>query len=177
MTAPKSQTHCIGCGALLDDIDGPTHKYMSSSPACFAEFTKILAFEYSEPDLLQTHRLSVDTYAIQHPGSGKQRKEIQSVGLHLARLMLQLDRPRTPSETNDVMLGLGEHKASLVFLRPPEKFSMTVGDVTDYAGTPQHSERVTEWASSTWADWSAHHDYIRHWVEKIDAQLGSQRKS
>ncbi len=52
----------------------------------------ILQHEYSDPRLLPTHRLSVDTYAIQHPGDGS-RRAIQSVGLHLARLMIQLESP------------------------------------------------------------------------------------
>ncbi|MDZ7628938.1 MAG: DUF5946 family protein [Parvularculaceae bacterium] len=44
------------------------------------------------------HRLSVDAYAVQHPG-GASRQAIQSVGLHLARLYIQLEHPHTPKES------------------------------------------------------------------------------
>ncbi len=155
---------CIGCGAVLDHIDGPTHRYMASSPACFAQFNTVLACEYSDPALQATHRLTVDTYAVQHPGSGRLRQEIQSVGLHLARLMLQLENPRPPRETNDVMLGLSRSKASLIRLAPPKRFTMTIADVSAVAGQPEHASRVKDWARSTWADWSEHHHYIRDWT-------------
>ncbi|MFG5380851.1 DUF5946 family protein [Yoonia sp. R2-816] len=166
MSDLSSKGVCVGCGAVLERIDGPTHTYMSSSPAYFSLFTKVLACEYSDRTLLPTHRLTVDTYAVQHPATGRLRKEIQSVGLHLARLMLQLDNPLPPKETNDVMLGLGRHKASLIFLQPPTSFTMTVANVAKFAGEPEHADRVREWADSTWKDWPQHHDYIRHWVAK-----------
>ena len=111
--APRT---CPGCSADLDPELGPTHDYMTASPACYARFTAVLAHEYSNPALLATHRLSVDTYAVQHPGDGSERRMVQSVGLHLARLHLarlyvQLEdhatgRPRGAEATNAVMLGL-----------------------------------------------------------------------
>lgn len=160
------ETECPGCGAVLPRIDGPVHPYMGGSPACFEHFTKILAFEYSNPSLLPTHRLTVDTYAVQHPGRERTRRQIQSVGLHLARLGLQLDGPIPPKETNDVMLGLGPHKHTLELVEAPKRFSMTVANVAEHAGTPLHSVKVREWALATWNDWSAYHEYIQQWTTK-----------
>lgn len=160
------ETECPGCGAVLTRIDGPVHPYMGGSPACFERFTTILAFEYSNPSLLPTHRLTVDTYAVQHPGLEGTRQQIQSVGLHLARLGRQLDGPIAPKETNDVMLGLGPHKHTLELLEAPKRFSMTVTDVAEHAGTPLHSVKVWAWALATWNDWSAHHEYIQQWTAK-----------
>lgn len=157
---------CPGCGALLVGIEGPVHRYMDGSPACFEKFNTILAFEYSDWRLQSTHRLTVDTYAVQHPGEEGTRQQIQSVGLHLARLGLQLDRPTPPKETNDVMLSLTKGKHTLELLKPPKNFSMTAADVALYAGTPLHAEKVKAWAMSAWNDWSAHHDYIKEWTER-----------
>lgn len=164
----KSSDHslCIGCSARLPVIVGPTHEYMESSPACYALFTRVLAYEYSDPALLETHRLTVDTYAVQHPGRRATRQQIQSVGLHLARLGLQLDNPVLPKETNDIMLDLGRHKHTLVHLTAPSLFNLTIADVADHAGTKLHSDKVKEWAEKTWNDWSEHHAYIRHWTSK-----------
>ncbi len=161
----QTQTRCPGCGALLDEVEGPVHRYMDGSPACFMLFNQILACEYSDPALFPTHRLTVDTYAVQHPGQAKSRQQIQSVGLHLARLGLQLDRPIAPKETNDVMLGLGKHKHTLKYLESPARFRITAADVAVFAGSADHSDTVKDWARSTWEDWSDHHDYIRAWAE------------
>ena len=111
-----------------------------------------------------THRLSVDTYAVQHPGDDS-RQAIQSVGLHLARLMVQLDTPRLPHQTNKVMQGFAKHKASLARLTPPASFSMTIADIVPFIGTDTHAAMVKKWAQSTWQDWHLAHDYIRNWAE------------
>lgn len=162
----ETKTVCPGCGAALLEMDGPVHAYMTSSPACFNIFTRILASEYSDPSLLPTHRLSVDTYAVQHPGSEKTRQQIQSVGLHLARLSLQTRRLSSPRAANDVMLGLGQHKSTLRYLEPPKAFSMTICDIEPYIGSDKHASKIKEWAMQTWSDWSDHHDYIHSWVAK-----------
>ena len=163
---PTDLTTCPGCGADLPVEDGPTHAYMTSSPACFALYTAILSAEYSDPALMPIHRLSVDTFAVQHPGDGSERRMIQSVGLHLARLLVQLENPMGPRETNDVMLTLGPHKLSLIWLDPPKRFSVTTADVAPFAGTPRHAGKVIEWARETWSDWSDHHSYIRNWTAR-----------
>lgn len=137
---------------------------MISSPACWRRYGELLAAEYSDNTLTPTHRLSVDTYAVQHPGDGS-RRAIQSVGLHLARLALQLESPTMlPQETNDVMLRLGPRKSTLRLLTRPEKFTMTVADVAPFIGTARHAEAVRSWAESAWRDWRQHHDYIRSWI-------------
>lgn len=90
-----------GCSGIFEPFEGPTHRYMISSPACWEWFGRVLAREYSHPTLLPTHRLSVDAYAAQHPGSDS-RRAIQSVGLQLARLGIQLEHPLPPRENNEV---------------------------------------------------------------------------
>ena len=60
---------CYGCGALVNNIEGQPHKYIGAPQGCWDLHGKSLAKEYGEynyPEL--THRLTVDTYAIQHPG-------------------------------------------------------------------------------------------------------------
>lgn len=157
---------CDGCGAHYSALDGPIHAYMSSSPACFAAFNTLLAAEYSAVELKQTHRLTVDTWAVQHSGDRGERRAIQSVGLHLARLMLQLEYERPPAETNAVMLDFSRHKSSLVRLAPPEAFTLTAADVAPFAGSTTHRQRVRAWAAATWSDWTEHHAYIREWVSQ-----------
>lgn len=170
MTPPTTQhplSPCPGCGGLFRAYDGPVHRYMTGSPACWNEYGRLLAMEYSSAVLMWVHRLSVDAYAVQHPGDNS-RQAIQSVGIHLARLMVQLDGDGDPSlspeKTNAVMVGFTKHKASLVHLERPARFSITMADMTAHVGTPDHAPKVIEWARAALADWSAHHDYIRDWA-------------
>jgi hypothetical protein len=137
---------------------------MLSSPACFAAFNELLAAEDSLRKLKAIRRLTVDTWVVQHPGAAGERRAVQSVGLHLARLLLQLESQRTPEETNAVMLDFSRHKKTLTHLPPPAAFSVTVADIAPFAGSPAHAQKVREWAEATWCDWSAHHEYIRQWI-------------
>lgn len=160
---------CPGCGARLDPLEGPVHAYMASSPACFAAFNALLAAEYAGYEsqaLRDVHRLTVDTWAVQHPGSPHDRRAVQSVGLHLARLRLQLESPRPPAETNAVMLDFSRHKATLPPLEPPARFRITAAEVAPFAGTFLHAEKVRAWARATWEDWSAQHAFIRAWIAR-----------
>jgi len=52
----------------LQKADGPAHAYMLSSPGCWAAYGELLAREYSDSAYRRLHRLSVDAYALQHPG-------------------------------------------------------------------------------------------------------------
>ncbi len=159
----SASERCVGCGGLFSPIEGLVHDYMESSPACWRAFGDHLAAEYSTPELLPVHRLSVDTYAVQHPG-GESRKAIQSVGLHLARLLVQLEKPRPPNETNEVMRQFAGRRASLKRLTPPKKFSVTIADVAPFIGGPLHAQKTRDWARATWADWREAHAYVRSWV-------------
>ncbi len=83
---------CHGCGALVKDLPGGPHKYIGASAGCWGVFGEVLAREYGEfayPD--PTHRLTVDTYAVQHPGKPG-RQAIQSVNVHLMGLYLVLEQ-------------------------------------------------------------------------------------
>ena len=154
---------CPGCGSRLPAMDGPTHAYMLSSPACWAAFGQILAREYSTPELMEIHRLSVDTWAVQHPGDGS-RRAIQSVGLHLARLMVQIDDGLSGDAANAAMLHFAARKAELPELPPRAAYRLTVADVAGAVKPEDHRQAVRRWAEATWLDWSDQHEFIRGWT-------------
>lgn len=154
---------CNGCGALLPAVDGPTHAYMTSSSACWAAFNAVIAREFADPALMPVHRLSVDAWAVQHPGDGS-RRAVQSVGLHLARLWVQLERGQSGPAANAAMLNFASRKAELPELPPRPAYAMTVADVVDQEQPDAHAASVRRWAEATWADWSDQHDFIRRWA-------------
>ena len=155
---------CFSCGGEYPDIEGPTHRYMKSSPGCWAIYGEVLAREYENPKLMEVHRLSVDAYAVQHPG-GKDRQSIQSVGVHLIRLCLFLEYNLAPEKTNDAMLKAAKHKHNYIWLKPPESLgSITVADVHKAKKADKHKKILRAWAMETWNAWSAYHDIVRTWA-------------
>ncbi|MFO6466158.1 DUF5946 family protein [Jannaschia sp. KMU-145] len=154
----------IGCGARYEPLDGPVHGYLQSSPACFAAFCRLLAAEYESAVLMDVHRLTVDTWAIQHPGPDDDPRAVRSRGLHLARLHVEFETSRPSREINAAMLEFMRSKMTLRRLDPPKAYRITVDEVAPHAGTPSHAAKVRAWAQAAWEDWSDHHAYIRDWV-------------
>jgi hypothetical protein len=159
-------TICCGCGAEFPAFEGPVHRYMHSSPACWYAFGQVLAREYSSPEYFEVHRLSVDAYAVQHPGDDS-RQAIQSVGVHLVRLCFFLERGLVPEQANNAMLKAAQHKDHHTWLeRPASLGSVTVKDVLAAQDIEQHKAAVHAWARAAWEAWSAHHALVRKWADK-----------
>jgi hypothetical protein len=155
---------CPGCGAEFSRREGPIHRYMESSPACWAAYGEVLAREYSNPALLPTHRLSVDAYAVQHPGRPS-RQSIQSVGVHLIRLCWLLQHGLPPEQANEAMLAAGKIKNTFTWLDPPASLGeITVHDVLQTPDAATHSAAVKHWAQSAWAAWAPHHSTVQEWL-------------
>lgn len=78
-------TPCPGCQALLPPMDGPTHRYIGASPACWALYSALQSG--GEPPLhpAPATALLVDAYAAQHPGTPSPQA-IQSVAVHILTL-------------------------------------------------------------------------------------------
>ena len=156
---------CFGCGGEYVDIDGPVHRYMASTPGCWSTYGEILAREYGDPvSYFSVHRLTVDAYAVQHPGS-KDRQSIQSVGLHLVRLCLVFERGLEAERANEAMLAAAAGKDAMFHLEPPASMGpVTAADVHPVTDPAAHKAIVTEWAESAWRAWAGHHDVVRSWL-------------
>ena len=165
---------CLGCGAEFPPFDGATHPYMLSSAGCWAAFGAVLAREYADPGLFAVHRLSVDAYAVQHPGLPSSRPATQSVGLHLARLTLQLERGLSPERANAAMLQLAEHKARFHWLEPPASLgAITVAQVAPLLDPVQHAAAVRAWARAALDAWQAHRPTIERWLTHAYTPVGN----
>jgi len=88
---------CPCCGALCSDIDGPTHPYMVASAGCWAAFGVLQADEAARFGYPLVHGLIVDAYAASHGGDGNERRDRQSVCIHLIALCAVIDVPRHPA--------------------------------------------------------------------------------
>ena len=153
---------CLGCGGEFDAVDGPTHPYMESSPGCWQTFGEVVAADYSDPERMAFHQLIVDSYATQHPGSGD-RRQVQSVGLHLMTLCLFLERGVDPA------LGPELHRR---MIRRPEfrrlnrsgPGDLTVAHVPSAGPAEAARQAAVEWAAAVWATYEDEHPTVRRWL-------------
>lgn len=158
---------CVGCGAMFAPFDGPVHRYMESSPGCWAAFGEVLTREYSDFAYARAHRLTVDSYAVQHPGQSSPQS-IQSVALHLISLCLVLEHEVSMQRATEALQKGAKYKSSFVWLDPPiMRGAITVADVQAARNSEKHVQSVWLWARSTWAAWSHHHERIQAWLQKL----------
>jgi len=156
---------CAGCGVVLSEYDGPTHPYIGASAACWALYGELLGYEYAELGYPECHRLTVDTYAIQHPGKRNQRS-IKSVGTHLAGLYLVLERELDGPAATAMKNRVAAADPGFVWLNPPHPDgALTVRDVLAMRQKMRHCDAIEAWARSVWEGWKLHHETVQGWVE------------
>jgi hypothetical protein len=90
---------------------------MESSPACWAKYGDLLAREYENPEYMAAHRLTVDAYAVQHPGRPS-AQSIQSVAVHLISLHAVLELSLNQREAT-ALLKVCADKGRFEWLAPP----------------------------------------------------------
>ena len=163
-TAPPSVLleTCPDCKCELIAGSSSTHPYLGASASCWALYNVILAREYSSPALMKSvHRLTVDTYAAQHPGR-PERRTTQSVWVHLVGLHLVLERGLGNDFATQTIGALTRRAGTLVWLEPPDSLgSITVQNVVDAHETMEHEQAIRRWSQSVWEAWKAHHKSIQ----------------
>jgi hypothetical protein len=158
---------CIGCGAPFPDVAGPTHAYMESSPGCWAAYGELLAREYGRREFWECHRLTVDAYAVQHPGRPSGRSA-QSVAGHLMCLCLVLERGMPAAGAVRILKAAVEGGGPYPWLPPPaSRGRLAVSHPLGATGAREHLSRVREWAASAWEAWAGHHAQVHSWLESI----------
>lgn len=148
----------------MPSIDGPVHRYMESSPGCWAIYGEVLAREYSDPSLMGVHRQTVDAYAAQHAGQPSPQS-IRSIGIHLVRICLMVEQGFDDDAAARAMPVISDSREKFHWLVPPAKMgAITVVDVWKAENAQDHVEAARKWARSVWQAWTPHHDQVRRWV-------------
>lgn len=153
---------CPGCGAVLPAIEGgATHRYMTSSAACWAAFNSLSMLEngaFSD--------LAVDAFALHHPGTPSPQT-VQSVAIHLMVLHGIVEREFAPSQALWLRQRPGRPSRTAKherfhWLTPPDLArGITVSNVIAGA-TP-----LEKWVNEVYALWSAPHEaQISVWFER-----------
>jgi hypothetical protein len=155
---------CPGCGLVLPpQRETPRHPYIGASAECWALYGELLAREFQNPAYFSVHQLTVDTYAVQHPGS-PERRSTQSVALHLMTLCLIVEGGVDPLE------GPAMHKRfirrpAFRWLEPPRpNGQLTAADPLRSRNPEEHAKAVRAWGEDVWESWAPHHQTVRGWI-------------
>lgn len=140
---------------------------MDSSAACWALYGEVLAREYSDPARMPVHRLTVDAYAIQHPGRPSPQA-LQSVALHLVSLCMCLELGASNQVATAALGTLASRKPAFPWLDPPsDRAELTIASVHAARSASEHVHAVREWARCAWQQWKQHHPTVRSWLPSI----------
>jgi hypothetical protein len=164
---------CPGCRALLPDADGPTHRYIDASPACWAIYTTLNGG--GEPPMAPapSNVLIVDAYAAQHPGTPSPQS-IQSVAVHLITMYGVLEKgvpfDRTLWLRQEALNErYGPKKDRFTWLTPPDfTGSITVADIAR-APTPEaRTAKAKAFVENVWRVWvKAHKGIVAEWYQRF----------
>jgi hypothetical protein len=127
-------------------------------------YGELLVREFGELRNPAIHRLSVDAYAVQHPGGVPERRAIRSVAVHLMSLCLVLERGFTFEATTRRLGGLVD-RARPDWLEPPVPNGTLTVEHPLAAPPAEHATRVREWAEDVWRAWQAHHPTVDAWLD------------
>ncbi len=161
MDHTEQRIACFSCRGRVPEVAGPTHAYMLSSPGCWQLYGEILSRDYmAEQYDPHVHRITVDTYAVQHPGC-PERRTIQSVNGHLMSLFVLFEMGWRAKEATTLLKKAVEDESlqrCFQWLEPPLfDGTVTVADVAQAKDSREHEEWVRRWGESVWQVWRDRH--------------------
>ena len=168
---------CPGCKGLFTHSEGMRFRYGTSSAGCWKAFTHLQGYEH---DLLQfppEHRLTVDSYMVQHPQNIPLQKEldiderliaasIQSVAVHLLALYCVLEKNVPFERITHTVMPRSIERTKHPLLEPPESLgALTIADFSPKFSSHEYHTFAWNWARSAWQAWSPYHALVRHWYD------------
>ena len=162
---------CPDCGAVLPTVDGPTHRYLGASPACWSTFSALN--NAGVPPLAPGPLIPLitDAYAVQHPGSPSPQA-IQSVAVHLLAMYGVLERGFEPDRALDMRVRALQHGSTpkrdrFHWLTPPDaEYSLTIAHVADGETPRLRTETSEQWIHHVWEVWSVHRSQAAEWFRR-----------
>ena len=155
---PKSSDYqtCPRCGIGTLRSEIPSPHDIDTSRGCWAAFSEVLSREYSDPERMAFHHLTVDTYMAQHPASEITVASITRMNTHVLALYLNrefgFDLVRLRKVRADISAKSRRYGA---WITPPGSLSrVSWVPVLEAQDALQHGERVDTWASAVWREWS-----------------------
>jgi hypothetical protein len=116
---------------------------------------------------MAVHRLTVDTYAVQHPGRPSPQS-IQSVAVHLISLCAVLERKLGFEAATSILRAAADTMKFEWLEPPPGRGAVTVAEVARAEAFEDHIAAVKSWAAGAWEAWSPHHAQVREWMRSLE---------
>ena len=156
---------CEACGASLPDGEA----------GCQGQFDEVLAREFGDYRYGRLHRLTVDTYSLQHPE--RYMRSGKSFAAHLTGMWAALDSDQAEAINREVRRWLHGPRTLPRPEEPPpgKRGELTIEYVLGAADAEEHLDRVGEWARSTWSAWSAYHDLARQWIDRATRETSTRK--
>lgn len=145
---------------------------MTSSPGCWGMFGKLVAADYSSTERMAFHQLVVDAYAAQHPGDDD-RRQVQSVGLHLMTLCLFLEYGADPAQGPQLHRRM-IRRPDFHRLRRSGPGELTLDHVPTDGPVDAARHAAYAWAAAVWATYEQEHPTVRQWLRDAGFDLGSR---
>lgn len=158
-----AMVQCI-CGVERTAEGAPTHAYVPATAGCWQLFGEVQADEslrFGYP--AHAHKTVVDAYMASHPGNGKDRREAQSVVVHLVGICGLLELNWAPEQSRNAMRKLlAKRGGDLPVLRPwPQPSTLTVESMVGAGDLETYEHRAHLWVEDVWDAWSEVHTTIR----------------
>ena len=147
---------CPECGAIVK----------GGRAACQQLFEEILAKQFGDFNYAKEHRLTVDTYALQHPDT--YMKSAKSFAAHLTGLCVAIDAEDKQLINHKVQKWLSTTR-EISRPDPPEprqRGKLTVQYVHESRNAEEHITRVRNWAGSAWEAWRDHEALAKKWIKE-----------
>jgi hypothetical protein len=165
-----STVSCFGCGAVVDDIQGPVHAYMSSAPGCWALHGELVVCGLEWGADRGTVQCRTDAYAAQHATNPDPRNR-QSVAVHLMSLCATFELGLAPGTTTGLIGGWTHRPGGYPdFISSERHGALTIVDAVAAPSAGAYAEAVQRWARSVWDGWASHHDQIRSLLEEYSPE-------
>ena len=156
MSTRPSLIPYTGCGALVPNEDGSTHRYIGASPGCWAIHGEVLARGYSVPGFDDGRLMILNSYCVQHPGTPSPQS-IQSVCVHLIGLYVVLERNFDGKRALEAVRAAADGSRAFHWLEPPtHHYEVTILDVHCAGDPAAHTAAMAALAEITWVAWATH---------------------
>lgn len=153
----------------VDICDECQRKIPGGREACRADFERLLARDFSDSNFFRTHRLFVDTYALQHPDQFC--ISAKSFAAHLMDLCAILQRGANAAIGHEPLQkwlnGANTIEKPPI---PPWRGQLNLGDLADLDNPETWSVALGKWAESTWAAYGELHPWTQQFLNKITPQ-------
>ena len=146
---------CADCGATVAE----------GKIGCLKLFEEILAREFSDYCYGKIHRLTVDAYSLQHPGT--YMRSGKSFAAHLTGIYAALESEDASTVNQKMQKWLSTNpKIDKPAELPEQRGKLTITFIHDAVNVDEHVERVREWALEVWSLWSEYHALAKQLIDK-----------